>query len=129
VVIDGNDACLIDWSCSCSIETSVAFSGTLHYAASEVLKSVKDGITSITYHAHHDLESLVYAIWELCSLKDSSLCTIPVRNVSAILAFWEREMYEYPGLKSLVSAARECEYDALVKSDMLMALTSRRAFA
>ena len=60
---DTTEVLLFDWASAVQVGSSITFTGTVHYAASDVLDSLRKGANPVPGSAH-DLESLVYAIWD-----------------------------------------------------------------
>lgn len=120
-----DDACLdvvlFDWASSCDLGSRPVFSGTLHYAAQDVLQSLADWRDPDPL-AEYDLESLVYSFWDIT--RDASERPQPImigmvagepasRRAGRIQKAWQEEERKIPLLKRLLSLARAKDYGGL----------------
>jgi hypothetical protein len=119
----GLEVVLFDWSASCDLESKPLFSGTLHYAAQEVLEILSDfGDPSAL--AKYDLESLVYSFWDITRdvLVRPRPITIPVDEVwlfrcaKKIQEAWEVEERTHLWLRRFLKHARDKDYDGLASA-------------
>lgn len=106
---------LIDWASATDASTVLnSFTGTVHYAAESVLQAVAKGEIPVPLPAH-DLESLVYSIFDLSQEPDArpSVLAVNRRNTDAIIAGWQSELAVNKSLAKLVGLARSTNYAML----------------
>mmetsp|Transcript_9736 Transcript_9736/g.26985 ORF Transcript_9736/g.26985 Transcript_9736/m.26985 type:complete len:614 (-) Transcript_9736:524-2365(-) len=124
-LIDGNTSVLLfDWASAAETGISTAFTGTVHYAASDVLDKLATG-ESPDPSPSHDLESLVYAIWDLTrqpaappealSVHGSLNSSNADEYVRGVQNAWRRERDEKPALAELLDDAKKCNYVDLAR--------------
>ena len=115
-----DDVVLFDWASSCDVGSQPMFSGTLHYAAQDVLATLADFSDPLAM-AEYDLESLVKSFWDVTrgGLERPRALTIersnmPLNRVARnILLAWQEEEQRHPLLKRLLLHARAKEYENL----------------
>ena len=111
---------LFDWASSCDLGSRPMFSGTLHYAANDVLETLA-GYGDPLSMANYDLESLVKSFWDITrgALERPRAVMIesadrPVQQVAqAILTAWQTEEQTCQLLRRLLVLARNGQYDSL----------------
>ena len=113
---------LIDWASAAETQTATAYVGTTHYAAQDALSKLEN-IEVPMPSPEHDLESLVYSIYDLSRPSTSPpLATSIQRNAfqqetdyfAAVRTAWEEEARQKPNiLPSLLRSARARDYSAL----------------
>ena len=108
-----DDVVLFDWASSCDLGTQPLFSGTLHYAAHDVLETLADFRDPLAM-AEYDLESLVKSFWDITrgALGRPRAVTIETSNMPLnrvarnIQLAWQEEEQRHPLLKRLLSHER-----------------------
>lgn len=115
---------LFDWASAAEAGSSGGFTGTVHYAASEVLDSLAERVAPVPAPAH-DLESLVYAIWDLTRQATAPPAAVSVDGslnsansqtyVTQVREAWRQDKEQNPALAELLVDARACNYEELVR--------------
>ena len=120
---------LFDWASAAETGTKADFSGTVvHYAASAVLGKLANRESPDPLPSH-DLESLVYTMWDLSRQLTSLPTALSVNGslndsnseeyINGVKSAWAREKDQYPALAELLHHARSCSYTELERSMLL----------
>eukprot|EP00522_Entomoneis_paludosa_P014970 CAMPEP_0172455620 /NCGR_PEP_ID=MMETSP1065-20121228/12160_1 /TAXON_ID=265537 /ORGANISM="Amphiprora paludosa, Strain CCMP125" /LENGTH=561 /DNA_ID=CAMNT_0013208087 /DNA_START=51 /DNA_END=1736 /DNA_ORIENTATION=- len=121
IVVQGKEeaACLIDFACASRMNEETAFVGTTHYAPESVLAVVENVCDKVTPTPAHDLESLVYTIYDLSRPPERRPQAVSVSEpmvylrARAIKAAWIQEAASSTPLLSLLNMARQNDYGGL----------------
>lgn len=115
---------LFDWASAAEARSSIRFTGTVHYAASDVLESLIERENPVPAPAH-DLESLVYAIWDVTRQPTAPPAALSVngslnsanadRYVTQVREAWRQDKDRNPALGELLVDARACNYAELAR--------------
>ena len=121
---DTTEVLLFDWASAAEAGSSIAFTGTVHYAAGDVLDSLVERVSPVPAPAH-DLESLVYAIWDVTRQATSPPAALSVRGslnsatadryVTEVRDAWKHDRDQNPALAELLVDARGCNYAELAR--------------
>ena len=121
---DTPEVLLFDWASAAETGGSVTFTGTVHYAASDVLDSLIERVSPLPAPAH-DLESLVYAIWDLTRQASTPPAALSVNGslnsataapyVTQVRDAWRHDRDQNPALAELLVDARGCNYAELTR--------------
>jgi len=127
---DTTKVLLFDWASAAEAGSKVAFTGTVHYAASDVLDSLVEKQDPVSAPAH-DLESLVYAIWDVTRQPTAPPAALSVdgsldsanadRYIRQVQDAWRLEAGQNPALVELLVDARGCHYAELARKMKLKA--------
>ena len=123
---DSTEVILFDWASAAETGTKADFSGTVvHYAASAVLGKLANRESPDPLPSH-DLESLVYTMWDLSRQLTSLPTALSVNGslndsnseeyINGVKSAWAREKDQYPALAELLHHARSCSYTELERS-------------
>ena len=123
-VAKDNHPVLLDFGCACRTGEEIAYSGSVHYAAEDVLIQLRNRIHVVEYHPWFDLESLVYSMWDLKHelLLDVALFDKNDAVYDRVCDWWISERKENEKLRQLVSMARASDYDRLADRGTWMML-------
>ena len=121
---DTTEVLLFDWASAAEAGSSITFTGTVHYAASNVLDSLRERVSPVPAPAH-DLESLVYAIWDVTRQPTALPAALSVngslnsanadRYVTQVQEAWRQDRDQNPALAELLVDARGCNYAELAR--------------
>ncbi len=121
---DTTEVLLFDWASAAEAKSSITFTGTVRYAASDVLDSLIERENPVPAPAH-DLESLVYAIWDVTRQPTAPPAALSVngslnsanahRYVTQVRDAWRQDREQNAGLAELLVLARECNYAELAR--------------
>jgi len=121
---DTTEVLLFDWASAAEAGSSITFTGTVHYAASDVLDSLRKRVHPVPAPAH-DLESLVYAIWDVTRQPTAPPAALSVngslnsanadRYVTEVREAWRQDRDQNPALAELLVDARGCNYAELAR--------------
>ena len=125
---DSTEVILFDWASAVETGTKADSSGTVHYAASAVLDKLANRESPDPLPSH-DLESLVYTMWDLSRQLTSLPTALSVNGslndsnseeyINGVKSAWAREKDQYPALAELLHHARSCSYTELERSMLL----------
>jgi hypothetical protein len=120
VVVAEGDVCLIDWASASPSNEECAFIGTLRYAPQSILECLEMYEEIVKPTPVHDLESLVYSIYDVSRSPESRPQALTVSDTvlfytrcTAIKEAWEQESKESLLLAELLGIARSGNYSAL----------------
>ena len=123
-----SEVILFDWASAVQIGQEAHFVGTVHYAAKEVLEALYREDIPVPA-PEHDLESLVYSIYDLSRQVTSRPRALHISGsvnshtmqqyVTEVKVAWEIQISESVSLASLVANARNCRYGELIKEMLL----------
>ena len=121
---DTTEVLLFDWASAAEARSSITFTGTVHYAASGVLDSLIEMENPVPTPAH-DLESLVYAIWDVSRQPTAPPAALSVngslnsanagRYIKQVREAWRQDRDQNLALAELLVNARACNYEELVR--------------
>ena len=119
VVVEGRNACLIDFACASTANEATPFVGTTHYAPRSVLETLGNVEENTTPTPAHDLESLVYTIYDLSRPIEKRPEAVSISEadfylrVGTIKDKWIEEAASSTLLFELLDLARRSDYDGL----------------
>lgn len=109
---------LIDWASACPVASvQRMYSGTTHYAATEVLENLKAN-KEYAASRKHDLESLCLSVFDLCchiNMRPGAV-TLPKSEYKTIQAHWVVTVQQNVELASVIELARRGDYNGLYKA-------------
>jgi hypothetical protein len=124
-VTGDSEVILFDWASASEIGCATPFVGTVHYAAKEVLEALINDDSQVPA-PEHDLESLVYSIYDLSRQVTERPRAVHIvgsvnshtmkQYVTEVKSAWEKETSKSESLASLVADARHCRYEELIKN-------------
>jgi len=113
---------LIDWASAEKTQSSTSYVGTIHYAAQDALSTLENIEVRIP-SPEHDLESLVYSIYDLSRPSTNPPRAMTIQKddfqvetdyFASVRTAWKEEARQKPNLlPSLLRSARACDYSAL----------------
>jgi hypothetical protein len=120
MIVAGGDVCLIDWASASPSNAECEYIGTLCYTPQSILESLEMAEEIVKPTPVHDLESLVYSIFDVSRPPESRPRALTVSNTvffyarfTAIKEAWEQESKDSPHLAELLGIARSGNYSAL----------------
>jgi hypothetical protein len=120
VVVAGGDVCLIDWASASPSYDECEFSGTPHYAPQSILEILEMVQEIVKPTPVHDLESLVYSIYDVSRPPERRPRALTVSNTiffyercTVIKEAWLQESKDSLHLAELLCIARSGNYSAL----------------
>jgi hypothetical protein len=120
VVVAGGDVCLIDWASASPSNEECEFIGTLCYAPQSILEILEMVDEIVRPTPVHDLESLVYSIYDVSRPPERRPRALTVSDTvffytrcTAIKEAWEQESKDSLHLAELLGFARSGNYTAL----------------
>jgi len=106
----GKDILLIDWGFATTNNNPVPYSGTLHYAADEILR--QDDLSSFVFCSRHDLHSFIRTVYMVnhSSIR-KRLSKLSLSERGKIVEFYEKNLpIEWTNLST---ACDELDYESL----------------
>lgn len=102
-----------DWATAVKLGRTVAYEGTVHFAADSVLRNLQARKRTFRYTAAMDLESLAKTVWDLLQDTPCGVEQLSSTYYGDILTWWTKRAANDELLASYLECARESNYHGL----------------